>query len=68
MSKKNETHDGSVRYIIEYEKDSDIRKDVFNAMARIGCPILDMQSGNETLEDMFLKLTSGSASGKKGGK
>lgn len=68
VSKKNETHDGSVRYIIEYEKEADIRKDVFNAMARIGCPILDMQSGNETLEDMFLKLTSGSASGKKGGK
>ena len=43
-----------------------IRRDVFNAMARIGCPILDMQSGNEKLEDMFLKLTSGS--GRNGGK
>lgn len=57
---------GTAAYSVEYATGSDIRRDVFNAMARIGCPILDMQSGNEKLEDMFLKLTSGS--GRNGGK
>lgn len=51
--------DNMAKYMVEYEKGVDIRRDVFSAMARIGCPILNMQSGNETLEDMFLKLTTG---------
>ncbi len=51
--------DNTAKYMVEYEKGVDIRRDVFSAMARIGCPILNMQSGNETLEDMFLKLTTG---------
>ena len=50
--------DNTAKYMVEYEKGVDVRRDVFSAMARIGCPILDMQSGNETLEDMFLKLTT----------
>ena len=50
--------DNTAKYLVEYEKGVDIRRDVFSAMARIGCPILNMQSGNETLEDMFLKLTT----------
>lgn len=51
---------GSVKYSISYSKDEDIRKDVFSAMVRIDAPILEMQSGDETLEDMFLKLTQNS--------
>ena len=51
--------DNTAKYLVEYEKGVDVRRDVFSAMARIGCPILNMQSGNETLEDMFLKLTTG---------
>ena len=50
--------DNTAKYMVEYEKGVDIRRDVFSAMSRIGCPILNMQSGNETLEDMFLKLTT----------
>jgi len=50
---------GTAKYMIEYEISTDIRRDVFNAVVRTGAVILDMQSGNETLEDMFLKLTSG---------
>ena len=41
------------------------RQDVYNAMVRVGAVILDMQSGNETLEDMFLKLTSGKYDSRK---
>lgn len=57
---------GSVKYSISYSKDEDIRKDVFSAMVRIDAPILEMQSGDETLEDMFLKLTQNSDN--RGGK
>ena len=56
VNKISEKNGNSAKYMVEYEKDHDVRRDVFNAMARIGCPILDMQSGNETLEEMFLKL------------
>ncbi len=59
VSKLRDIGEGTAKYMVNYDKDSDIRREVFNAMVRVGCPILDMQSGNETLEDMFLKLTSG---------
>ena len=55
-------------YMVDYEKGYDIRKEVFNAMSRNNCPILNMQSGNETLEEMFLKLTSGGSFKANGGK
>lgn len=58
-NKVKSMRDNTAKYLVEYEKGVDIRRDVFSAMARIGCPILNMQSGNETLEDMFLKLTTG---------
>ena len=58
ISKGQTMSNNVTKYMVEYEKGVDIRRDVFSAMSRIGCPILDMQSGNETLEDMFLKLTS----------
>lgn len=65
VTKTGSNADGSGRYMIEYETSSDIRRDVYNAMVRIGAVILDMQSGNETLEDMFLKLTSGKYDSRK---
>lgn len=66
VSKQQDTGEHSAKYTVFYENGTDIRREVFNAMARNNTPILDMQSGNETLEDMFLKLTSGSYA--KGGK
>ncbi len=68
VSKVADKGDNSAKYMVEYEKEYDIRRDVFNAMARINCPILDMQSGNETLEEMFLKLTAGNSYKANGGK
>ena len=65
---KTGEQDGASKYMIEYDKDSNIRRDVFNAMVRINCAILDMQSGNETLEDLFLRLTSGTVKSSAGGK
>lgn len=46
------------RYVVEYQSGVDIRKSVFRSIASTDCAILDMQSGNETLEDSFLKLTA----------
>lgn len=59
VSKTQDLSDNTAKYLVDYDKESDIRREVFSAMSRINYPILDMQSGNETLEDMFLKLTSG---------
>lgn len=56
------------RYVVEYKNGIDIRREVFNAMARNNCPILNMQSGNETLEESFLQLVSQDQSQSKGGK
>lgn len=68
VNKISEKNGNSAKYMVEYENEHDIRRDVFNAMARIGCPILDMQSGNETLEEMFLKLTANGNYDAVGGK
>lgn len=68
VNKISEKNGNSAKYMVEYEKDHDVRRDVFNAMARIGCPILAMQSGNETLEEMFLKLTANGNYDTVGGK
>ncbi len=54
---------GLVKYSVSYSKDEDIRKEVFSAMVRLDSPIMEMQSGDETLEDMFLKLTQDSDRG-----
>lgn len=54
---------GLVKYSVSYSKDEDIRKEVFSAMVRLDAPIMEMQSGDETLEDMFLKLTQDSDRG-----
>jgi ABC-2 type transport system ATP-binding protein len=54
---------GLVKYSVSYSKYEDIRKDVFSAMVRLDAPIMEMQSGDETLEDMFLKLTQDSDRG-----
>ena len=58
VAKDRDMSENSAKYIVRYENGTDIRRDVFNAMVRIGAAILDMQSGNETLEDIFLELTA----------
>ncbi len=44
-------------FSIEYKPGEDIRREVFSAMARLNCPILDMKTGGESLEEMYLRLT-----------
>ncbi|MCI6825144.1 MAG: ABC transporter ATP-binding protein [Ruminococcus bromii] len=66
--KERDMANGSAKYIVRYENGKDIRKEVFNAIVRIGAAILDMQSSNETLEDVFLDLTTRDVSLNDGGK
>lgn len=49
---------GSVDYLIECEKDTDIRRDVFNLLARMGRPILMLKPMDVSLEDIFLEVTT----------
>lgn len=54
IEKENEI----VNYVIESEKDIDVRRPVFFAMSKLGYPILEMKSLDMTLEDIFIQLTT----------
>ena len=49
---------GERDYSVEYKKDTDVRKGIFRALAKAGCPILQMKDAGMSLEEMFLKLTT----------
>ena len=52
------TADSNVyRYMIDYSKDTDIRRAVFRTMAKNDYPILEMTDAGLTLEESFLQLT-----------
>ncbi len=55
LSKTNP--DLSAEYVVNYDKNEDVRKIVFAKMAEISCPIISMKNDNMTLEDIFRKLT-----------
>ena len=55
--KKKAAQGKANEYIIGYKSGEDIRRSVFNAMVRINCPILEMKSGDDSLEELYLKLT-----------
>lgn len=48
-------------YTVDYDSETDVRRGVFNALSKAGCPILMMRSGGLTLEESFLRLTEGGA-------
>ncbi|MFP4444469.1 MAG: ABC transporter ATP-binding protein [Spirochaetia bacterium] len=58
MDIRKSVEEGNVDATVEAQKDTDIRKDVFNAMARADCPILLMRPMDMSLEDIFLHLTT----------
>ena len=55
-STKSTALDGVTEYSIEC--DSDLREEIFYAMAREHCPILMLKSADLTLEEVFVKITS----------
>jgi ABC-2 type transport system ATP-binding protein len=46
-----------IEYIIESDKEMDIRRPLFFAMAKAGYPIIELKSLDLSLEDIFLQLT-----------
>jgi ABC-2 type transport system ATP-binding protein len=49
---------GTIDFLIESERDQDVRADVFRAMVSLQRPILVFRPMDVTLEDIFLQLTS----------
>lgn len=47
-----------VSYIIEADKDLDVRKPIFHKLAQNGYPILELRSLGLSLEEIFLQLTT----------
>lgn len=45
-------------YIVESDKDIDIRKPLFFAMAKLGYPIIELKGLNLSLEDIFLQIVT----------
>lgn len=45
-------------YIIETDKDIDVRKPVFFELAKVGYPILELKSLDMSLEDVFLRIVT----------
>ena len=62
------TVDGFDEYIIESLPNNDVRKAIFYAMASIDCPVVMMRNAEMSLEDAFLKITSGVDVDLKGGR
>ncbi len=56
---KRVTKGAGMSYTVEYESGMDVRRGIFNALAKANCPILMMRQGGLTLEESFLKLTEG---------
>ncbi|NMA67016.1 MAG: ATP-binding cassette domain-containing protein [Clostridiaceae bacterium] len=54
----NKLKDDEYSYIIEADKDIDVRKPMFNKLAQLGFPILELKSLNLSLEEIFIQLTT----------
>ena len=51
-------NDDEFSYVIEADKDVDVRKPIFHRLAEAGYPILELRSLGMSLEDIFLQLTT----------
>jgi len=58
VEKLTDRERGVASYIIESDKDIDVRRPLFFALAKIGCPILEMRSMDFSLEEIFLELVA----------
>lgn len=59
VEKLGEKEPGVYEYIVESAPEADIRRALFHALARADCPLLSMRSAELSLEEIFLRLTSG---------
>ena len=56
IEKTGDREQGTANYIVESDKEIDIRRPLFFALAKISCPILEMRSLDFSLEEIFLDL------------
>ena len=54
-----ENEDKTKQYLIEADKDTDLRKTIFSEFAKENITILEMKKADTTLEDAFIKLIEG---------
>jgi ABC-2 type transport system ATP-binding protein len=54
----NEKQQDVVSYLIESDKEIDIRRTLFFAMAKLGYPIIEMKPVDMSLEDIFIQLVT----------
>ncbi len=54
-----ENEDGTKQYLIEADKNVDLRKKVFSEFAKENITIFEMKKADTTLEDAFMKLIEG---------
>lgn len=55
----NDTEDECSRALVSTGAEKDLREEIFYAFANAKCPIVAMQYSNTSLEDVFIKVTSG---------
>ena len=49
--------DSTFEYVVEYKKDTDVRRNVFRVLAKADLPILEMTDAGLSLEDSYMQLT-----------
>jgi ABC-2 type transport system ATP-binding protein len=54
---------GYCSFVVENDKDSEVRENLSKALAGKGIPIVELRSVGGTLEEIFLQLTGGSPAG-----
>ena len=57
VNKLGAAEKGAYRFELEYRAGADIRRQVFSAMVRVNCPVLEMTAGDGSLEELYLQLT-----------
>ena len=63
--KKSSINENVHNYLLEADKENEIRPELFYALAKIKCPILELKAADKTLEDIFLHLITDEAEGEK---
>jgi ABC-2 type transport system ATP-binding protein len=56
--KENAKLEDAIEFLVEADKEVDLRKPIFFEMAKHGYPILEIKTVNINLEEAFLKITS----------
>lgn len=63
LETQSKVGEDSFSYIIETDKEVDVRKPIFNELAKHGFAIMELKSLSMSLEDIFLQLTTSEEKG-----